>query len=68
MPNDREHFGFRDGISQPVIKGSNVNSAGNNNDINPGEFVLGYKNEYDIYPDTPLLKVSQGKTELLGDN
>jgi hypothetical protein len=27
--------------------------------------VLGYKNEYDIYPDTPLLKVAQGKTELL---
>jgi len=68
LPNDREHFGFRDGISQPVIKGSNVNPVGNNNDINPGEFVLGYKNEYDIYPDTPLLKVSQGKTELLGDN
>src|SRR4030095_7813961 len=68
LPNDREHFGFRDGISQPVIKGSNINPVGNNNDINPGEFVLGYKNEYDIYPDTPLLKVSQGKTEILGDN
>ena len=60
LPNDREHFGFRDGISQPVIKGSNVTPAGNNNDINPGEFVFGYKNEYDIYPDAPLLKVSQG--------
>ena len=68
LPNDREHFGFRDGISQPVIKGSGVNQAGNNNDINPGEFVLGYKNEYNIYPDTPLLKVQQGKLELLADN
>ena len=68
LPNDKEHFGFRDGISQPVIKGSNIDPAGNNNDINPGEFVLGYKNEYDIYPDGPKLKVSQGKTELLGDS
>ena len=68
LPNDREHFGFRDGISQPVIKGSNADPVGNNNDINPGEFVLGYKNEYDIYPDAPLLKVPLGKTELLAEN
>jgi Dyp-type peroxidase family len=68
LPNDREHFGFRDGISQPVIKGSNITPAGNNNDINPGEFVLGYKNEYDVYPDAPLLKVPQGNLELLADN
>jgi len=68
LPNDREHFGFKDGISQPVIKGSNIAPAGNNNDINPGEFVLGYKNEYDVYPDAPLLKIPQGNIELLGDN
>jgi Dyp-type peroxidase family len=68
LPNEREHFGFRDGISQPVIKGSNIAPAGNNNDIDAGEFVLGYKNEYGVYPDAPLVKVSQGKTELLVDN
>ena len=68
LPNDREHFGFREGISQPVIKGSEVPPAGNNNDINPGEFVMGYKNEYDVFPDAPLLKVPQGKPELLPDN
>jgi Dyp-type peroxidase family len=68
LPNDREHFGFRDSISQPVIKGSGVKPSGNNNDIDPGEFVLGYKNEYKVYPDTALLKVAQGKSELLADN
>ncbi len=68
LPKDREHFGFRDGISQPVIKGSHVTAAGNNDDIEPGEFVLGYKNEYDVYPDAPLLKMSQGKPELLAYN
>jgi Dyp-type peroxidase family len=68
LPNDREHFGFKDGISQPVIKGSGVKLSGNNNDIDPGEFVLGYKNEYSVYPDTALLKVPQGRPELLQDN
>lgn len=68
LPRDREHFGFRDAVSQPVIKGSGVKLSGNNNDINPGEFVLGYKNEYNVYPDTPLVKVPQGKPELLADN
>ena len=68
LPNNREHFGFRDSLSQPVIKGSGVKPSGNNNDIDPGEFVLGYKNEYGVYPDTALLKVAQGKPELLADN
>lgn len=70
LPNDREHFGFRDGISQPVIKGSNIAPAGNNNDINPGEFVLGYKNEYNVYPETPLLvnDKNSGNKELLADD
>jgi Dyp-type peroxidase family len=68
MPNNREHFGFRDGISQPVIKGSGLPPSGNNNDIEAGEFVLGYKNEYNVYPDTALLKIAQGKPELLPDN
>lgn len=68
LPKDREHFGFRDGISQPVIKGSNVAPAGNNNDIDPGEFVLGYKNEYGVYPDSPFVKVAQGNLELLPNN
>lgn len=68
LPKDREHFGFRDGISQPVIKGSGVAAAGNNDDINAGEFVLGYKNEYGVYPDAPLLKIAQGNSELLPDN
>lgn len=68
LPNEREHFGFRDGISQPVIKGSGVKPAGNNNDINPGEFVLGYQNEYDVFPDTPVVKVPQGKLESIREN
>jgi Dyp-type peroxidase family len=47
---DREHFGFRDGISQPGIRGLTAPSDPNKPDegepgqrlIAPGEFVLGY--------------------------
>jgi Dyp-type peroxidase family len=70
LPNEREHFGFRDGISQPVIKGSGEPSKGFNNDINPGEFVLGYKNEYEVFPDSPLLVDDKipGNKNLLADD
>lgn len=65
--NNREPFGFRDGISQPAIIGSGI-TGGNNDNIKAGEFLMGYKNEYDIYPDTALLKEQQGDTSLLKDD
>ncbi|HLF45614.1 MAG TPA: Dyp-type peroxidase [Chitinophagaceae bacterium] len=67
LPNDKEHFGFKDGISQPAIIGSGVTGIGNNN-IMPGEFIMGYKSEYEVFPDTPLLKEPQGNTELLKED
>ncbi len=67
FPEDREHFGFREGISQPAIIGSGVTGIKNDN-INAGEFVLGYKNEYDVNPDTPLLKVEQGNIKILAND
>jgi len=64
LPMNKEHFGFRDGISQPVIKGSGKKGP-ENEFINAGEFLMGYKNEYDVYPDTPLLGEDQGDVFLL---
>jgi Dyp-type peroxidase family len=64
LPNNREPFGFRDGISQPAIIGSGITGI-NNDNIKAGEFIMGYKNEYDIYPDTALLKDAQGEASLL---
>ncbi len=41
----KEHFGFRDGISQPIVRGSGrVEVAGNT--VAPGEFLLGHADEY----------------------
>lgn len=67
FPDDREHFGFRDSISQPTIIGSGVAGLTIDN-IKPGEFVLGYKNEYGVHPDTPLLKEKQGNISMLPDD
>jgi Dyp-type peroxidase family len=58
----KDHFGFRDGISQPVIEGSPPGTRGAAspaadsqygaaNVIKAGEFVLGYLNEYGVLPD-----------------
>jgi Dyp-type peroxidase family len=49
----REHFGFKDGISQPVIEGTRRADRLNRSNpkearisvVKPGEFVLGYLNE-----------------------
>jgi Dyp-type peroxidase family len=67
FPNDKEHFGFKDGISQPAIIGSGVVGI-NNDNIKPGEFLMGYKNEYNVYPDTPLLIENQGNINMLSDD
>ena len=56
----KEHFGFRDGISQPELRGlkrgpASRNGAGQNTTA-PGEFILGYPDEYGFYPPTPLTR------------
>jgi Dyp-type peroxidase family len=48
----REHFGFRDGISQPTIAGFGRTDAPMNT-IEPGEFVLGYHNERGQFAQAP---------------
>jgi Dyp-type peroxidase family len=54
LPNHREHFGFHDGLSQPRILGYHRSDVPNNL-IAPGEFLLGYSNEYDAWPLSPAV-------------
>ncbi|MDP9412837.1 MAG: Dyp-type peroxidase [Pseudomonadota bacterium] len=56
---DLEHFGFRDGISQPVIRGTQrAAKAPHGRDlVEPGEFLLGYLNNQRFYP--PLISVPE---------
>ena len=67
LPDNKEHFGFRDGIAQPFIKGSGLSGKESDN-LNAGEFLMGYKSEYNVYPDTPVVDNPQGLAGLLTDD
>ena len=61
LPNEKEPFGFKDGISHPAIEGSGI--PGTNPQEQPlkaGEFVLGYPDE--------LGGIQRTDPELLGRN
>ncbi len=67
LPGNKEHFGFRDGIAQPYIKGSGFSGKESDN-LSAGEFLMGYKSEYGVYPDTPLIADPQGDTAVLQED
>lgn len=46
LPNEKEPFGFRDGISHPAIEGSGIPGTNpHEQPLKAGEFVLGYEDE-----------------------
>jgi len=46
LPNEKEPFGFRDGISHPAIEGSGIPGTNpHEKPLKAGEFVLGYADE-----------------------
>ncbi|MFI1970580.1 Dyp-type peroxidase [Streptomyces cinnamoneus] len=62
--SDREPFGFRDGISQPLIEGlpkaaaalrARARDETPGDVVKAGEFILGYPNEYGLLTDRPVL-------------
>ena len=61
----KEQFGFADGISQPTIDGLSKRVDIPPNTIQPGEFILGYVNEYGRYTDRPLLDTSADPGHIL---
>ena len=53
QPDMKEHFGFLDGVGQPVIEGSGkaqnqLRRTGHATVIKAGEFILGYENELNV--------------------
>ncbi len=61
---DREPFGFRDGVSQPVL--DTLPRARQGHDVvRTGEFVLGYVNEYGQRGERPLLDPAADPGRLL---
>ena len=56
-----EHFGFRDGISQPQLEGftdPKHAAPDHGGPIKPGEIILGYTNEYAEVPGSPAVPAS----------
>lgn len=78
----REPFGFRDGLAQPVIRGLRDQDGGSlaqaraeagdlydDRLVEPGEFILGYRNEYDeltFCPDVQGWASASGRFTLNG--
>jgi len=61
MLGDRkEHFGFVDGISQPVVQGFDTPRGPRNETVPAGEFVFGPPNAYVASPDAPTFKGPEG--------
>jgi Dyp-type peroxidase family len=62
LPDEREPFGFKDGISHPAIEGSGIPGTNpHEQPLKPGEFVLGYPDEISDQPQIP-------QPEILGRN
>jgi Dyp-type peroxidase family len=62
LPDEREPFGFKDGISHPAIEGSGIPGTNTQEKpLKPGEFVLGYPDEISDHPQIP-------QPEILGRN
>lgn len=62
---NEEHFGFRDGISQPAIEGSPVPPKPDQTILPPGEFILGYANGYAQIPFAPTVAAGTDPLGLL---
>ena len=65
--DNKEPFGFHDGISQPVIKGSGK-SGPDFDIIATGEFLLGHENEHKDISYSPTIEEEQGETNLLPES
>jgi Dyp-type peroxidase family len=60
-PGETEEFGFHDGIANPRIKGLTDSEAA----IEPGEFLLGYLNEYHVYAARPRIRPGDDPSRIL---
>lgn len=68
-----EHFGFADGMSQPVVKGSGqegklAGDVARRTVIETGEFVLGYPNGYGELTPWPKVRTDNGVGDDFGCN
>jgi Dyp-type peroxidase family len=65
LPDNKEHFGFRDSIGQPFIGEFKPEQAFAMRSVHLGEFLLGYPNGYERYTQSPSVHASKDPNNLL---
>jgi deferrochelatase/peroxidase EfeB len=70
QPNSHEHFGFNDGIGQPVMEGTGnkqrqLERTHHATELPVGEFLLGYPNVYEVIAPSPAVKAESDSQQLL---
>ncbi|AZO23815.1 cytochrome P450 [Mesorhizobium sp. M1E.F.Ca.ET.045.02.1.1] len=62
-----EHFGFADGVSQPIVRGTSRANKGAApmHLVAPGEFLFGYRDEHGFYPASPSVQAAQDRIGIL---
>lgn len=64
----RDHFGFRDGVSQPAIRGSFGSTRALPRDLmEPGEFILGYRGNQGHVAPSPRVPIADDPLDRLPD-
>ncbi len=64
LANGKEHFGFRDGISQPKLAGIS-GTDDKRHLVKRGEFILGYANERHEFTAAPLVDAIEDPDDIL---
>ncbi|MEQ6203377.1 cytochrome [Sulfitobacter sp. HNIBRBA2951] len=68
QPRATDGFGFRDGISQPIMRGTLAFAKGQSeedNIVDPGEFILGYPDSRGYLPLSPRVSLRHGGAQAL---
>lgn len=69
-PDSHEHFGFNDGIGQPVMEGTGnkqrqLARTNHATELPAGEFLLGHTNVYGVVADSPVVAAQEDPHQLL---
>jgi Dyp-type peroxidase family len=70
QPDSHEHFGFNDGIGQPVMEGTGnkerqLKRTHHATELSAGEFLMGHTNVYHVTADGPVVAAADDPRNLL---
>jgi len=71
-PDSHEHFGFNDGIGQPVMEGAGnkqrqLQRTNHATELPAGEFLMSFTNVYGVTADSPVVAAADDPRECLPD-